>query len=176
MFGEVASFDVSPEAVRQAQAMFRHLPSLTFFEADGTHPDRIAQLGDGTFDLVLLREFLPLARDIAGSPRPLDIVGGYYRRLRAGGVLIIEHALPPGAWGRNEGILQTAKLVRAFRGQVFHTLALDVAQGFSPGFRGRSGRMLQVCATMLSPLVVAYCLLRRINLSKTVIIRKPDVP
>ncbi len=175
MFGDVTSFDLSVEAIHRAQAMFGHLPSVTFFQGDGTQPEQIPQLTDTLFDVVLLKEFVPLARNIADSRRPFDLVRSYYDRLRPGGILIIEHALPPGVWGSDEAILQTSQIIRTFRGQIFHTPALDVAHFLVPGLKGRFGWVVPMCARTLAPLAVLYCLLRRINISKTLVIRKPDV-
>ncbi len=175
MFAEVTSFDLSAEAIHRARTMFSHLPSVTFFQSDGTQPDKIAQLNNAPFDVVLIKEFVPLARNIAGNPTALEMVQRYYRRLRPGGVLIIEHALPPGAWGRNEAVLQTSQIIQAFHGQIFNTLALDVAHLLVPGLKGRFNRVVSACARALGPLAVVYCLLRRVNLSKTLVIRKPHV-
>lgn len=173
LFGDVMSFDVSPEAIKRARALFGRVERLTFFEADGAHPDQIARLEGRTFDFILLSEFFPLSRHIVGSPPPVRVVQAYYERLAPGGVLIVEHALQLGAWRRNESVLQTQQMAREFSGHAYDTLALDVAHLLARGLSGRLDVLVRACARALSPLAILCCVMWRIDLSKTIVIQRP---
>jgi SAM-dependent methyltransferase len=173
LFGDVMSFDVSPEAVRRARALFGRVERLRFFEADGTWPDQIPQLEGRTFDFILLSEFFPLSRRIEGSPPPVEVVRAYYERLTPGGVLIVEHALHLRAWRRYESVLQTQQMAREFSGHVYDTLALDVAHLLARGLSGRLDGVVRACASALSPLAILCCVMWRIDLSKTIVIQRP---
>lgn len=173
LFGDVTSFDVSPEAIRCARGLFGRVEQLTFFEADGTRPDQIAQLEGRRFDFILLREFSPLTKNITGGPPPVQIIRAYYGRLNPGGVLIIEHALAPGVWRWGESALQTQQLAKEFSGQVYDMVALDVAHLLVPGLSGRLDVLVRACAHALSPLAMMYYFMRRIDVAKTIVIQRP---
>ena len=62
------------------------------------------------FDLILMREFHPLARNIIENPPPAQIVKEYYAILNEGGLIIIEHALPEKIWRGSENVLKISKI------------------------------------------------------------------
>lgn len=169
-FGKTRSFDYSSEAVRIAKELFGDNRSIEFFEGDGTRPSSIGVLKDEKFDFILMREFHPLTRNIAGNPKPVEVVRNYYDMLNKGGVIVIEHSFNINIWRCSEHIFQTSQIIKEFNALIFHTISLDIILRSRFLFKQRLLRAL--VSGLLDRLTFLYCMVTRRNLSKTIIITR----
>jgi len=170
IFGETFSFDYSKEAIKVAISLFGYNKAITFFEGDGTNPKNIPELARRNFDFILIREFYPLTRNIVDNPRPIEIVKEYYNMLNNGGVIIIEHAFNVDTWRKKDEILQTSKIIKDFDAFIVNTLCLDLMLNFPLLFKYK--KLKNLLARLLNPIAVILCLLTKIRLTKTIIIKK----
>lgn len=173
--GDITAIDYSREAIKTARGLFGDSKGMKFVEGDALMPNIIPELQERRFDLILAREFHPLTRYVTDISRPYDIVAEYYSRLAPRGVMIIEHALPLFMWKQSDHVLQTQRIVKGFRAMVFNTPSLDIALDILsrfPSFVCGSIKRVYYLSRLLSALVVAYALIRRLHVSKTVVIQR----
>lgn len=169
ILGSVFSLDYCDEAIKLAEKLFGSSATIKFLEADGTKPDNIPELIGKKFDFILMREFHPITRNIAGDKKPVDIVKNYYNMLNDNGIIIIEHTMAISGWKVNDDILQTSMIIKEFKASVFYTHYLDLMLNFLP-FKYKKIHIL--LSRLFNPIEIVYCFIRSCNLSKTIIIKK----
>ena len=166
------SFDYTPEAISLAKQLSMG-SNIIFFEADGTRPLQINELKEKKFDLILMREFHPLARNIIENPPPAQIVKEYYAILNEGGLIIIEHALPEKIWRGSENVLKISKIIKEFNGMMFYTFSLHVfleVHSFVKKYL-KIEKFLFLCR-LIMPLERLFCYVTNRALSKIIIVKK----
>jgi SAM-dependent methyltransferase len=169
-FGEVYGIDYSKVALKTASVLFEENKFIKFIDGNGAKPSSVSDLLGKKFDFIIMKEFYPVCKIVLDNPRPIDVAREYYSLLSDNGIMIIEHALEVFEWKETDKFLQTSEIIKEFNAIAFNSFTLDIILSF-PSILTK--KYLQtILSKMINPVIILLCLLKKIRLSKTIIIRK----
>lgn len=170
--GKVDALDYSKEGIRIAKGIFGYNQAIRFIEADAQYPGNIPELKQKAYDLIVMRAFHPLYRNIIGKRNSTDIIADYFGMLKPGGIIIIEHALRIRTWREREDILQTAQIVKRFNAMAANMLSLDLMLGLCSALGIKQLKGIFLASRLLTPFEFLLTLLTGRNLSKVIVIKR----